>query len=66
MRDLARSKNRPRGVPSDSMIERAFERSSGEPQKVPSSRNQVLIRSPGTSSLILFTMDETRVRYTLP
>ena len=31
MRDLARFKNRPWGGPSDSMIERAFERSSGEP-----------------------------------
>ena len=51
----------PRGGPSDSMMERDVASSFSVPQRVPSSRYQVLMRRPGTDSLI-FSMTGWRTR----
>ena len=48
--DLLQFKRIPREGPSDSMMARAEQRSPTEPQRVPLSRYQALIRRLGTSS----------------
>ena len=56
MRDFPLFRNRPRGGPSVSMMERARASSSSVPQRVPSSRYHTFIRRPGTNSLIFLMM----------